>query len=33
MIPFLCMLVVDPKHVMVAEPCHEVSVENDKTWF
>ena len=26
------MLGVDPERVVVAEPCHEVSVVNDKTW-
>ncbi len=27
------MLGVDPKHVVVAESCHEVLVVNDKEWF
>jgi hypothetical protein len=26
------MLGMNPKHIAVAEPCHEVSIVNDKTW-
>jgi hypothetical protein len=27
------MLGVDPERVAVVEPCHEISILNDKTWF
>ncbi len=27
----LCMLGVDPKHIVIVEPCREVSVVNYKT--